>query len=61
LNILNGVESLSGNFDIIVDGSINLYFNIIPCQSFEPIDVNDVSFHIYNVDFIGKGIEILET
>jgi len=60
LNILDRVECLSRDFNMIVDGSINLYFNIIPCQSFKPIDVDDVSFHIYDVDFVGKGIEVLE-
>jgi hypothetical protein len=60
LNILNRIICLSRDSNIIVDGSINLHLNIIPRQSFEPVNVDDVSFHIYNVDSVGKGIEVLE-
>lgn len=60
LNILNRIICLSRDSYMIVDCSINLHLNIIPRQSFEPVNVDDVGFHIYNVDSVSKGIEVLE-
>ena len=61
LDVGNGIESFPGNSDVIVDSSIDSDFDVIPGEGIKSIEVDDVGFHVNNMNSVGTGVEVLQT
>lgn len=44
---------------MIIDCGINSDFNVISSQGVESINVDDVCFHVDDMNAVGKGVEVL--
>ncbi len=59
LDVCNRVISFSWYFYIVIDCCIDLYLDVVSGEGFLSLQVDYVCFHVDNIDFIGKWVEIL--
>ena len=61
LNVCNGIKGFSWDSDMIVDSCINSDFNVVPGESVESVEVDNIGFHIKDMNFIGARVKVLQT
>ena len=60
LDVGHTIESLSRNLNMIVDSCINTNFNIVSSKGSHSVEIDDVSLHVEDMNFISARVKVLK-